>query len=1113
MPDELTEGRTSPAGTGAATPSPTPSTGRMAVPAGAGVSAVVLVRNGSRWLAECLDGIAAQTVVPQRLVIVDVASTDSSSAIAQAHQGIRRVVRDVRILRLDTPVSIGRAIDRGVATLWPSGTSQATGASDEPVVGTAVSTEPVVGSADLTDWVWVLHAGSSPRPSTLARLLDAVRGKPSVGIAGPKIVDWDDPRRLVGLGIGVTRTGRLMASPARGEADQGQYDGREDVLAVSTNGMLVRRDVHTDLGGFDPSFDHVGGDLDLGWRAHLAGHRVVVVPDATLREAEGDAAAVSGLVDGAPALERRRRRAARQVALTRCSPFVMPVLGLWMALSSIASALLLLVAKKPRVAWRELGDVAALAHPLRVLGARWRGRRTRRLSRGNLVTLFVSPSAAARATIDHIQDAITPERDRVVREPALPQTETGPTSEESDALAAVGPSLPHRVATNPGLIAVVAVIMATGFAWRDAIRSGALSVTGSGLAGGELRPVTSNAAELWHAFRDSWHGAGLGTGGESGPHLAVLSFLTWLAELVPGVSDSRSTAGVTVAWLLFLAPALAAWASYLAGRVVTSARAVRAVVAVAWGASSILTTAVADGRVTAALAHALFPLVLAGFCLAARRDGTYTATFATALATAVLGAFVPPLLVVTSLIALGLLVVGRGVRRLHGLVLLVVPPALLGPWVSSVVADWRTILSGPGLIATGPWPEPWRLVLGQPSADGRLTVLSWFVVPVIVAGVAGYAARSRSRAESVGLAVSGLAGLAGLAMAVAAGRVSLGSAETGVGRSDGAHLWAGVGLDLWFAAVLVGVLFGGAGMRRHLGGTRPASWRHARTLATTAAASAVAVAAVAGAGAWAVAGIGQTLSVGRASLPAVAVDQSGDALSNRLLLLRPSDTVVDFVLAGREPGELLRDLDRPPAADAKPLLETVARLVGAGSADAVDATGLARWGIGFVQARTEADAALVRRLDATRGLSRLGASEHGILWKVLPDVAADGSAAAPSRLRIVDERGQVLSVVPTTGPHAAARTAIQPADLGRQLVVAEPAEWAEHAIVRVGGRELAPVAGASQPTYAIPPAGGQLHIDLEAAHPWWRLGQAVLLALVVFLALPFGNRRSRRPPS
>ena len=49
--------------------------------------------------------------------------------------------------------------------------------------------------------------------------------------------------------------------------------------------MLVRRDVFDALGGFDPAFAPHADDVDLCWRAHLAGHRVVVVPQARVRGA------------------------------------------------------------------------------------------------------------------------------------------------------------------------------------------------------------------------------------------------------------------------------------------------------------------------------------------------------------------------------------------------------------------------------------------------------------------------------------------------------------------------------------------------------------------------------------------------------------------------------------------------------------------------------------------------------------------------------------------------------------------------------------------------------------------------------------------------------------
>ena len=122
------------------------------------------------------------------------------------------------------------------------------------------------------------------RPTALDRLLDAARRSPSVGIAGPKLTTWADDGRLLEVGRPVTRTGRRAGGPAAGEPDQGQHDHRTDVLAVASSGMLVRRDVFDALGGFEPAFAPHAEDVDLCWRAHLAGHRVVVVPQARVRE-------------------------------------------------------------------------------------------------------------------------------------------------------------------------------------------------------------------------------------------------------------------------------------------------------------------------------------------------------------------------------------------------------------------------------------------------------------------------------------------------------------------------------------------------------------------------------------------------------------------------------------------------------------------------------------------------------------------------------------------------------------------------------------------------------------------------------------------------------------
>jgi hypothetical protein len=44
----------------------------------------------------------------------------------------------------------------------------------------------------------------------------------------------------------------------------------------------------------------------------------------------------------------------------------------------------------------------------------------------------------------------------------------------------------------------------------------------------------------------------------------------------------------------------------------------------------------------------------------------------------------------------------------------------------------------------------------------------------------------------------------------------------------------------------------------------------------------------------------------------------------------------------------------------------------------------------------------------------------------------------------------------------------------------------------------------------VPAGAGRLDLEVPPTTPWWRWGQGALLALVVFLALPLGRRRSRR---
>ncbi len=57
------------------------------------ISAVIVVRNGERFLADALHSIAAQSRQPDEIIVVDGQSTDRTSAIAQSFAGVRYLLQ------------------------------------------------------------------------------------------------------------------------------------------------------------------------------------------------------------------------------------------------------------------------------------------------------------------------------------------------------------------------------------------------------------------------------------------------------------------------------------------------------------------------------------------------------------------------------------------------------------------------------------------------------------------------------------------------------------------------------------------------------------------------------------------------------------------------------------------------------------------------------------------------------------------------------------------------------------------------------------------------------------------------------------------------------------
>ncbi len=108
----------------------------------------------------------------------------------------------------------------------------------------------------------------------------------NAGVVSPKFVSYDDPMVLLHVGQTCDRFGVVHERVEPGEIDHGQQDLERDVFVAPGGATLVRSDLFATLRGFDPLITALGEDLDLCWRAQIAGARIVVAPTAKVAHRE-----------------------------------------------------------------------------------------------------------------------------------------------------------------------------------------------------------------------------------------------------------------------------------------------------------------------------------------------------------------------------------------------------------------------------------------------------------------------------------------------------------------------------------------------------------------------------------------------------------------------------------------------------------------------------------------------------------------------------------------------------------------------------------------------------------------------------------------------------------
>jgi GT2 family glycosyltransferase len=1004
------------------------------------VTAILVVHDGATWLPEVVAAIASQKRKVDALIAVDTGSEDSSVKLLK---GAR-----IPVLSLDRDAGFGQAVAYAVSTL--------------PELDLEYNK-----SNDIQEWLWIIHDDLAPHNKALRSLVDALEDRPSVVMAGPKLLGWHDHSHLLEVGISITANGARWTGLEPSEYDQGQRDGIHDVLSVSTAGALIRRDVFEELDGFDPNLELFRDDVDFGWRVRVAGHTVIAVTDAIAYHAEASASERRSVDVQGAFLHRPRlldRRNAAYVLLANSSWWTLPFLGLQILAGAALRSLGYLFAKLPGYASDEILAIGSLLfRPNEIIEAR-KFRKKHRLVSPRIVAQFIPPRLSQiRANIERsfewLRLQVFP--DHLADHVSAPKKEIA--LDDEDLLEPQSKNTWWVLFKRP-LFLIFTGLTLTSLAWSRH-RFGSLS-------GGSLPAQLHGASDLWSAYLSGWHNVGMGSTHATPP---------WIAYI--GLASIFTLGNVPLLFTVFFitAPLLIAGSAYSLLRRFTEKRWISALAAALYAISPVAISASNTGRFGVLIVMALLPFIFKwsrnwySIELAKWRK-IFQVSFVLGLAFA----FAPQIFVALfGLMAYAavkdFLFVNRNYKDPLFVVRLIRRVTVLGavffmniPWSLELLVHPHRFFLDAGYAIPGGGPN--YAILGNPGGPGALPW--WNVSPLFFVLVIALFSVTRARQFAE-------IGLTFLLVATLFSAVSI----NGNGNSSSESIYTGTLISIaTILAVIAGVIM--LDKLREILIETHVNFRHFSAALLLVASAA-----------YGVATIGWVTTQG-----AVSPVQSGapEVLPAFLAVERNAKTVVlrvrdknDFALnfyVARGGDVTLGQPDVAPTENK--LVSEAVRNIADGSG-LTSGTTLAAHGIKYLFFKSPTNPSIVRTIDGLGGFTRASSTSAGVSWKVVGQAGelVFTPTNGQSQVLVLNEQSGTYSV-----PSAGVVTLTENFSRGWQL--------------SQSGQRLARSRSALDlPVFSISEPGEvELFYDGTMRRGWSSL-QFVVLITVLTLALPAGRRR------
>lgn len=202
-------------------------------------SVIIVSYNSKKDLIECLPSILDQAYPALEIIVVDNASTDGTS------QYLREQYPCVNLI--ESQDNLGYAAGNNLGFLYSRG-----------------------------EYVVIVNPDTVACPGWLSELIKPLEEDPGLSLTSSKILLYDRRDNIntcanITHYSGLDFCNGLWASSARFDRDQ-------EVGAVSGCSFAIRRSVFDQLNGFDSDFFMYMEDIDISWRARLAGHRILLAP-------------------------------------------------------------------------------------------------------------------------------------------------------------------------------------------------------------------------------------------------------------------------------------------------------------------------------------------------------------------------------------------------------------------------------------------------------------------------------------------------------------------------------------------------------------------------------------------------------------------------------------------------------------------------------------------------------------------------------------------------------------------------------------------------------------------------------------------------------------------